>query len=117
MLRAGASMSMLAGEQFPTFRGPSEFDKGMNRMHVGAIELEPWTMLGHLVSCNRFGRLRFGVGVTDASRRHPAVTAQAAATLHLITRGRTILGIGVGDPECNEPYGVDWTKPVARFEE
>lgn len=80
-------------------------------------QLEPWTMLGHLVSCNRFGRLRFGVGVTDASRRHPAVTAQAAATLHLITRGRTILGIGVGDPECNEPYGVDWTKPVARFEE
>ena len=38
MLRAGASMSMLAGEQFPTFRGPSEFDKGMNRMHVGAID-------------------------------------------------------------------------------
>ena len=29
---------MLAGEQFPTFRGPSEFDKGMNRMHVGAID-------------------------------------------------------------------------------
>jgi hypothetical protein len=26
------------GEQFPTFRGPSEFDKGMNRMHVGAID-------------------------------------------------------------------------------
>jgi hypothetical protein len=33
-----ASMSMLAGEQFPTFRGPSEFDQGMNRMHVGAID-------------------------------------------------------------------------------
>ena len=33
-----ASMSMLAGKQFPTFRGPSEFDKGMNRMHVGAID-------------------------------------------------------------------------------
>jgi phthiodiolone/phenolphthiodiolone dimycocerosates ketoreductase len=35
----------------------------------------------------------------------------------LITRGRTILGIGVGEREANEPYGVEWTKPVARFEE
>jgi phthiodiolone/phenolphthiodiolone dimycocerosates ketoreductase len=80
-------------------------------------QLEPWTLLGHLASRNRFARLRLGVGVTDASRRNPAVTAQAAATLHLITRGRAILGIGVGEREGNEPYGVDWTKPVARFEE
>jgi phthiodiolone/phenolphthiodiolone dimycocerosates ketoreductase len=79
--------------------------------------LEPWTLLGHLASRTRFGRVRLGVGVTDASRRNPAVTAQAAATLHLITRGHAILGIGVGEREGNEPYGVDWTKPVARFEE
>ena len=37
--------------------------------------------------------------------------------MHLISRGRAILGIGVGEREGNEPYGVDWTKPVARFEE
>jgi phthiodiolone/phenolphthiodiolone dimycocerosates ketoreductase len=80
-------------------------------------QLEPWTMLGHLASRNRFARVRLGVGVTDASRRNPAVTAQAAATLHLITRGRAVLGIGVGEREGNQPYGVDWTKPVARFEE
>ncbi|HEX4557764.1 MAG TPA: LLM class flavin-dependent oxidoreductase [Mycobacterium sp.] len=80
-------------------------------------QFEPWTMLGHLASHNRFARLRLGVGVTDANRRHPAVTAQAAATLHLITRGRAILGMGVGEREGNEPYGVDWSKPVARFEE
>jgi phthiodiolone/phenolphthiodiolone dimycocerosates ketoreductase len=83
---------------------------------VDAI-LEPWTMLGHLAARNRLGRLRLGVGVTDAGRRNPAVTAQAAATLHLLTRGRAILGIGVGEREGNEPYGVEWTKPVARFEE
>jgi phthiodiolone/phenolphthiodiolone dimycocerosates ketoreductase len=79
--------------------------------------LEPWTMLGHLAARNRVGRLRMGVGVTDAGRRNPAVTAQAAATLHLLTRGRAILGIGTGEREGNQPYGVDWTKPVARFEE
>jgi phthiodiolone/phenolphthiodiolone dimycocerosates ketoreductase len=79
--------------------------------------LEPWTMLGHLAARNRLARLRLGVGVTDAGRRNPAVTAQAAATLHLLARGRAILGIGTGEREGNQPYGVDWTKPVARFEE
>ena len=74
-------------------------------------------MLGHLAARNRLGRLRLGVGVADAGRRNPAVTAQAAATLHLLTRGRAILGIGPGKREGNQPYGVDWTKPVARFEE
>jgi phthiodiolone/phenolphthiodiolone dimycocerosates ketoreductase len=74
-------------------------------------------MLGHLAARNRLGRLRLGVSVTDTGRRNPAVTAQAAATLHLLTRGRAILGIGVGEREGNEPYGVDWSKPVARFEE
>ena len=79
--------------------------------------LEPWTMLGHIAARNRLGRLRLGVSVTDTGRRNPAVTAQAAATLHLLTRGRAILGIGPGEREGNEPYGVDWSKPVARFEE
>lgn len=83
---------------------------------VDAI-LEPWTMLGHLAARNRFRRLRLGVCVTDGSRRNPAVTAQAAATVHLLTKGRGLLGIGVGEREGNEPYGVEWTKPVARFEE
>lgn len=79
--------------------------------------LEPWTMLGHIASWNRLGRRRLGIGVTDAGRRNPAVTAQAAATLHLLTHGRAILGIGTGEREGNQPYGVDWSKPVARFEE
>jgi phthiodiolone/phenolphthiodiolone dimycocerosates ketoreductase len=97
----------------------------MTPKYVGAARLapnidahlEPWTVLGHFAAQNRVGRLRLGIGVTDASRRNPAVTAQAAATLHLLTRGHAILGIGTGEREGNEPYGVDWSKPVARFEE
>nr|WP_304528385.1 LLM class flavin-dependent oxidoreductase [Mycobacterium sp. E796] len=93
--------------------------------HVGAARvipkidahLEPWTMLGYLAGRNRLGRMRLGVAVTDAGRRNPAVTAQAVASLHLLTRGRAVLGIGTGERESNAPYGVDWSKPVARFEE
>ncbi|MFE3446036.1 LLM class flavin-dependent oxidoreductase [Nocardia sp. NPDC059180] len=93
--------------------------------HVGAARVAPaadayyeaWTMLGYAAARNRLGRLRLGVGVTDTGRRHPAVTAQAAATLHLLSGGRAILGIGPGERENNEPYGIDWSRPVARFEE
>lgn len=74
-------------------------------------------MLGHIAARNRLGRMRLGVGVTDTGRRNPAITAQAAATLHLLTGGRAILGIGPGEREGSEPYGVDWSTPVARFEE
>jgi len=66
----------------PQYLGAARFDTEDRR------PLEPWTMLGHLAARNRVGRLRLGVGVTDAGRRNPAVTAQAAATLHLLTRGR-----------------------------
>jgi phthiodiolone/phenolphthiodiolone dimycocerosates ketoreductase len=93
--------------------------------HVGSARLipkidaylEPWTMLGYIGARNRLGRVRLGTAVTDVGRRNPAVTAQAAATLNLLTRGRAILGIGTGERVGNEPYGVDWSKPVARFEE
>ena len=73
--------------------------------HVGAARLipkmdahlEPWTMLGYLAGRNKLGRMRLGVAVTDTGRRNPAVTAQAAASLHLLTRGRAVLGIGTGE--------------------
>jgi phthiodiolone/phenolphthiodiolone dimycocerosates ketoreductase len=79
--------------------------------------MEAWTLLGGLAARRRSQRIRLGVGVTDTGKRHPAVTAQAAATLNLMTRGRAILGIGPGERVGNEPYGVDWAKPVGRFEE
>jgi len=76
---------------------------------------ESWTALGYLAAKSRFTRLRLGTAVTDAGRRNPAVTAQAAATLHLLTKGRAILGIGTGERVTNEPYGVEWSKPVGRL--
>lgn len=102
---------------FPRSLWQPKYCAGAKILPSADAYLEPWTMLGHLAARNRVGRMRLGVGVTDAGRRNPAVTAQAAATLHLLTRGRAILGIGTGEREGNEPYGVEWSKPVARFEE
>ena len=69
--------------------------------------LEPWTVSGHLAARNRLGRLPLGIGVNDVGRRNPAVIAQAVATLHLLTRGREILGMGPGERVANEPYRAD----------
>ena len=68
-------------------------------------------MLGYLAGHNKLGRMTLGVAVTDTGRRNPAVTAQAAVTLQRLTRGRAILGIGTGEREGNEPYGVGRRNP------
>jgi phthiodiolone/phenolphthiodiolone dimycocerosates ketoreductase len=78
---------------------------------------EPWAVLGYLAARNRLGRLRLGTGCTDTARRDPSVTAQAAATLHQLSRGRAILGIGAGEGMNRTPYGVPSDRLVARFEE
>ncbi|WP_430755363.1 LLM class flavin-dependent oxidoreductase [Mycolicibacterium septicum] len=102
---------------FPRSLWQPKFCGGARMLPSADAYLEPWTMLGNLAARNRVARLRLGVGVTDTGRRNPAVTAQGAATMNLLTKGRFILGIGAGEREGNEPYGVEWTKPVARFEE
>ncbi len=42
-------------------------------------------------------RARIGVNVSHPFTRHPAVTANAIATVDEIAQGRTILGVGAGD--------------------
>src|SRR5205085_2229051 len=41
-------------------------------------------------------RVALATGVTNPVTRHPAVTASAIMTMQELTRGRTILGVGVG---------------------
>ena len=72
-------------------------------------------LLGHLAS--RAGGLQLGVGVTEPIRRHPVLIAQTMMTLAHATRRTPILGIGSGERENVEPYGLDFTRPVARLEE
>jgi phthiodiolone/phenolphthiodiolone dimycocerosates ketoreductase len=63
------------------------------------------------------GKLRIGVGVTDPIRRHPVLIAQAMLTLAHMTKRPPILGIGAGERENIEPYGLDFSGPVGRLEE
>lgn len=63
------------------------------------------------------GSVRLGVGVTEPIRRHPVLLAQFAMTLSHLTKNPPILGIGAGERENTEPYGLDFTQPVAKLEE
>jgi len=56
--------------------------------------LEAMTTLSYLAG--KFDDMRFGHIVLGQSYRNPAYTAKMAANLHLLTKGKFILGIGAG---------------------
>lgn len=56
--------------------------------------LEGWTMLGALAQAT--SRIRIGAMVNGMHHRHPAVTANMAATLDHLSNGRFELGMGAG---------------------
>jgi F420-dependent oxidoreductase-like protein len=81
--------------------------------------LEGWTMLAALAQATR--RLRLGTLVTGIPYRNPAVLANMAATVDIVSGGRLELGIGAGwNEEESSAYGIELGTPRERsdrFEE
>ncbi len=68
--------------------------------------LEGWTMLGALAQAT--SRIRIGAMVNGMHHRHPAVTANMAATLDHISDGRFELGMGAGwNVMESDAYGIE----------
>jgi F420-dependent oxidoreductase-like protein len=82
---------------------------------LDGTELESWTLLAALAQATR--RLRLGCMVNGMHFRHPAVTANMAATLDHIAGGRFHLGLGAGwfEPEA-EAYGIPLGTLTERFD-
>ncbi len=76
---------------------------------------DPFVMMGMMAAS--YPRVRIGTGVTEPFRRHPATLAQAFVTIDHMTGGRAVLGLGNGERENNEPYGIPFAKRVARLAE
>ena len=77
--------------------------------------LEGWTMLAALAQATT--RLRIGAMVNGMHHRHPAVTANMAATLDIISGGRFILGMGAGWNEMeSNAYGIELGSLKQRFD-
>ena len=62
-------------------------------------------------------KIQLGTAVTEPFRRPPATLAHTFLTLDHVSRGRVILGIGAGIAANILPYGLEWKKPVSRYEE
>ncbi len=98
------------------------FDSGWTFDHFYPIFSDPtgpcmegWITLTALAQATQ--RLRVGVLVTGNVYRHPAVLANMAATLDIVSGGRLDLGLGAGwnQEEC-DAYGIDLPPLKERFD-
>ena len=76
---------------------------------------EAWTMLAAMAEAT--SRIRLGCQVTGMVYRHPAVLANMAATVDIISGGRLELGVGAGwnQQEC-DAYGIPLPPLSERFD-
>jgi coenzyme F420-dependent glucose-6-phosphate dehydrogenase len=64
----------------------------------------------------RTSRITMGTSVlTPTFRYHPAIVAQAFATLGCLYPGRVVLGMGTGESMNEVPLGVEWPDGKERF--
>ena len=84
------------------------------RAHGGSA----WTWMAACAASTR--TMKLGTGVTAPDRYHPALIAQAFATLDDLFPGRVVLGLGAGEAMNSTPLGIDFPSPgqrVQRLEE
>ena len=73
---------------------------------------DAFALLGALAAVTR--RAHLGTGVTNPYLRHPNLLAASVATLDRLSGGRTILGLGRGQPEWyDRSLGIETGDPVA----
>jgi len=82
--------------------------------HSGGQAPNALVWLGALAA--RTKRVQIGTSVaTPTFRYHPALVAQAAATIESLAPGRSFLGIGTGESMNEVPLGIEWPEIKERF--
>lgn len=78
--------------------------------------LEGWSMLAAMAA--HTSRIRLGCQVTGMPYRHPAVLANMAATIDIISNGRFIIGLGAGwNQDESDALGIRLPPMKERFEQ
>jgi len=86
-----------------------------------AFSAEAWwsdaaTPLAYLA--DKTERIKLATGIMQITARTPAMTAMTALTLHDLTDGRFILGLGASGPQVVEGlHGVRYKAPLSRLRE
>jgi F420-dependent oxidoreductase-like protein len=106
----------IAADEIPLFESAWNWDHfyPLSEPYDGP-NFEAWTMLAAMAQATR--RIRIGCQVTGMIYRHPAVLANMAATVDIISGGRLELGLGAGwnQMEC-DAYGIDLPPLRERFD-
>ena len=106
----------LAADELPLFESAWNWDHFYPLTgDMAGPNFEAWTMLGAFATATR--RIRIGCQVTGMIYRHPAVLANMAATVDIMSGGRLELGIGAGwnQMEC-DAYGIPLPPLKERFD-
>ncbi|MFQ6080155.1 MAG: LLM class flavin-dependent oxidoreductase [Candidatus Bathyarchaeia archaeon] len=74
---------------------------------------EAWSVLTAIAMVT--DKVMLGTCVSDPHRQHPAVLAQRIATIDHVSKGRVILGMGVGEAMNLDPFGIEWDRPISRL--
>lgn len=93
----------------------AEFTDLADISHSPHRHLDALTVAGTVAGLTQ--QVQVATSVLDTIRRHPVMLAQSAVTLSHVSQGRFILGLGAGEKENLAPYGFDFSRAVARFEE
>lgn len=76
---------------------------------------EPFAVLA--AASRETATIRLGVGITNPYVRHAAIAATTALTIHELSAGRMILGVGAGGSLSLGPFGLTAEQPVERIRE
>ena len=89
------------------------FDSVWTSEAYGSDAVSPLAWIG-----GRTERIKLGTAIMQMPARSPATTAATAATLDLLSGGRTLLGLGTSGPQVAEGWhGQAWGKPLTRTRE
>ena len=105
---------------FPDRPAPQLVDVARHVDAAGMAELwlgdegparEPFAVLAAAAGVTE--RIRLCVGVTNPYVRHPALAASTMLTVHELSGGRAVLGVGAGGQMSLGPFGLRPERPLA----
>ena len=112
----------IGGYDHKDIRGTVDFVQCAERLGVDHVwSAEAWgqdavTSLAYLAGKTQ--RITLGSGIMQISARTPSMTAMTALSLHELTGGRFVLGLGVSGPQVVEGlHGAAYRAPLTRLRE
>lgn len=85
---------------------------------IGRGFILPDPLIGAAVAAAVTTRIEIGTGVLQVPLRHPVELAHRILTVHLISRGRLLLGVGAGSTRGDfDALGLDFTRRMRMLED